>query len=71
MILYDAQHREIKPGVRVAFNQSGNVVPGVVKEVRVNRGRKTWHPYTIFVQSELYKKPSKVKRAESMMVIDC
>jgi hypothetical protein len=31
MILYDAQHREIKPGVRVAFNQSGNVVPGMVK----------------------------------------
>lgn len=67
MILYDTQHREIKPGARVAFNWSGSVLPGTVKEIRVNRGRKTW----IIVQSDLYKKPSKVKRAESMMVIDC
>lgn len=70
MILYDGQHKEIEPGVRVAFNQSGDVVPGTVVEVRRNRGRKMWHPYTIIVQSDHDKKPSKVKRAESMMVID-
>lgn len=70
MILYDAQHKEIRPGVRVAFNQSGNVVPGTVLEVQVNRGRnKWWHPYIIIVQSDALKKPSKVKHPESLMVI--
>lgn len=68
----DCRGQIIKPGVHVAYNQSGNVVPGVVQNIKGSWYQETWGPIWIgafFIKNDLDGKVSRVKRAESMMVI--
>lgn len=64
----------IKPGVHVAYNQSGNIMPGVVQKITGRSIPVTWAPGvawrgTFFIKNDLDGKVSKVKRVESIMAI--
>lgn len=64
----------IKPGVHVAYNQSGNIRPGVVQKITGRPYKVSWYPGvqwrgTFFIKNDLDRKVSKVKRVESIMAI--
>lgn len=73
--LKDCRGRPIVVGAKVAYNQSGNVVPGEVTAIRGRFYQESWGPAWdgyFLVKNLLHPKDkaSKVKRPESMMVID-
>lgn len=72
--LKDCRSNPIRVGSRVAYNQSGSVTLGIVKEIKGHYRQQSWGPQWdgyFKVQNLLHPKDkaSKVKRPESMMVL--
>ena len=72
--LKDCTGTVLKVGSFVAYNQSGNIVPGQIMKIFPKWSKVTWHPGVQWdgsfrVKNLLTNKISVVKRAESMMAI--
>jgi hypothetical protein len=69
MIVCDSRGTEITRGARVAYNQSGQVVPGVVLDPGEPKRVSQWHVvYRIRIENDLGH-VSVVKNANSVLVL--